>query len=218
MRKTYISASLMCADQLRLYDEISSLVCSGADMIHIDVMDGQFVPNIQLGTEVVKAVKREFGIPLDIHLMITSPHQKLGYFPVGEGDLVSIHYQTTPHPARVCSAIRSLGAKALLALDPETPLCVCEDIKDMIDGLLIMTVDPGYAGQKLIPGTLKKAARAREMMPDKLIEADGNVSFENAALLREAGADILVCGSSSLFSGKYTYDEAIKKLKGGYMT
>lgn len=204
----------MCADQLRLYDETRALLDAGADQIHIDVMDGCFVPNVQLGTELMKALKKEFGVTLDFHLMIDSPHRKLDYFPIGEGDVVSVHYETTPHPARVCGMIRRLGAKALLALNPATPLCVCEDITDMIDGVLVMTVDPGYSGQKLIGGTLGKIRRAREMMPDKIIEADGNVSFENAEKMRAAGADTLVCGSSSLFSGKYPYGKAISVLRG----
>ena len=150
----------MCADQLRLYDEINALIKAGSDVIHIDVMDGEFVPNIQIGTETVKAVKRDFDIPLDIHLMINSPERKLDYFKFGEGDFVSVHYETTSHPARAAEYIKAKGAKALLALNPATPLNVLTDIYTCFDGVLIMTVNPGYSGQKLIPGTLDKIKRA----------------------------------------------------------
>ena len=204
----------MCADQLRLYGEIRALLDAGADMIHIDVMDGEFVPNIQIGTETVAAIKKEFGIPLDYHLMIEAPHRKLDYFPIGPGDLVSVHYETTSHPARAAEYIRNKGAKALLALNPATPLCVIENVTECFDGVLIMTVNPGYSGQKLIPGCIDKIWSAKELLPDGyIIEADGNVSFENAKKMIAAGANALVCGSSSLFSGEFDYKTSIKKLR-----
>lgn len=204
----------MCANQLHLYEEIKNLLDAGADMLHIDVMDGQFVPNIQIGTETVKAIKKEFDIPLDYHLMIERPERKLGYFPIGEGDMVSIHYETTPHPARAAEYVRGKGAKALLALNPATPLSVIEDVKECFDGVLIMTVNPGYSGQKLIFGCIEKIRRARQILPDGyIIEADGNVSFEYALRMINAGANALVCGSSSLFSGKFDYNTSIKRLK-----
>lgn len=204
----------MCADQIHLYDEIKALFEAGADMMHIDVMDGEFVPNIQIGTQTVKAVKKAFDRPVDYHLMIERPEKKLDYFPIGEGDLVSVHYETTAHPARAAEYIRSKGAKALLALNPATPLCVLDDIKDCFDGVLIMTVNPGYAGQKLIPGTIDKIRRARELLPEGyIIEADGNVSFDTAPQMVKAGANALVCGSSSLFSGKYDYKTSIRMIK-----
>ena len=209
-----ILPSLMCANQLHLYDEIQSLLDSGADMLHIDVMDGQFVPNIQIGTQTVKAIKKEFNIPLDYHLMIEQPEKKLDYFPIGQGDIVSVHYETTKHPARAAEYIRGKGAKALLALNPATPLCVIEDVAEYFDGVLIMTVNPGYSGQKLIPGCIDKIRRAKKSLPDGyIIEADGNVSFETAPEMAKAGANALVCGSSSLFSGKFDYKTSIEKLK-----
>ena len=211
---TLILPSLMCANQLHLYDEIQSLINSGADMLHIDVMDGQFVPNIQIGTETVKAIKKEFNIPLDYHLMIEQPEKKLDYFPIGQGDIVSVHYETTKHPARAAEYIRGKGAKALLALNPATPLCAIDDVKECFDGVLIMTVNPGYSGQKLIPGCIDKIRRAKKSLPDGyIIEADGNVSFETAPEMVSAGANALVCGSSSVFSGAYDYKISIEKLK-----
>lgn len=205
----------MCADQLHLFDEIKALISAGADVIHVDVMDGEFVPNIQIGTETVKAIKRDFDIPLDIHLMINSPERKLNYFNFGEGDFVSVHYETTSHPARAAEYIRSKGAKALLALNPATPLYVLEDIYASFDGLLIMTVNPGYSGQKLIPATLDKIKRARALLPDVYyIEADGNVSFESAKIMIDNGANMLVCGSSSVFSREFDYKTSTERLKG----
>ena len=209
-----ISPSVMCADQLHLYDEIIKLKDAGADMLHIDVMDGQFVPNIQIGTQTVKAIKKEFDIPLDYHLMIEQPEGKLGYFPIEKGDIVSIHYETTDHPARAAEYIREKGAKALLALNPATPLSVIEYVKNCFDGVLIMTVNPGYSGQKLIPGCVDKIRRAKELLPvGYIIEADGNVSFEYARQMIKAGANALVCGSSGLISGEFDYKTAIDKLR-----
>ena len=209
----------MCADLLDLGREIAALEAAGADYHHIDVMDGEFVPNIQIGTSTIQAVRRAAGIPLDVHLMINAPHIKLGYFDIREGDAVSVHYESTPHPGRVLSEIKARGAKALLALNPATPVNVCEGIASLLDGVLIMTVNPGYAGQSLIPDTLRKISEAKALLnrigkPDGIIEVDGNVSYENAVIMKKEGANMLVCGSSSLFNGKYGYAEAIRILKG----
>ena len=219
MKHIIISPSLMCADLLRLGDERKALEKAGADYHHIDVMDGEFVPNIQIGTATVQAVRRVAGIPLDIHLMIKSPEDKLGYFGIAKGDAVSVHYESTRRPEEALARIRKLGASALLAVNPETPVSVCERFAGLLDGILIMTVHPGHAGQKLIPETLDKISEAKALLcrfgkPGGIVEVDGNVSYENAAIMKKEGANMLVCGSSSIFDGEYGYAEAIQILKG----
>ena len=217
MKKIKISASIMCADMLNLKRELDALVKAGVEMFHIDIMDGEFVPNFTLGVELIKTLKREYKIPLDLHLMITRPDLKLGYFPISQGDYVSIHAESTPHIQRTLTAIKALGAKPILALNPATPTDTVFEVADDIDAVLVMTVNPGYAGQKIIPQTIEKIGRLRKELDkrgyfDTEIEADGNVSYENAVKLKQNGANILVCGSSSLFDGMMSYEEAVKIL------
>ena len=208
-----ISPSLMCADFLNLGRDLAEMERLGIEYLHIDIMDGSFVPNYTLGTDFTALVRKASGIPLDLHLMIDEPERKLDWFEFGEGDYVSVHYEATKHVQRAISKIKDKGAKAMLALNPATPLCVVEDVAVDIDALLIMTVNPGYAGQKLVPQTLDKIRRARELFPGLEIEADGNVSFENARLMSDAGADIFVAGSSSLFVKGKPLDETVKMLR-----
>ncbi|MDD7675299.1 MAG: ribulose-phosphate 3-epimerase [Eubacteriales bacterium] len=200
-----ISPSLMCADFLNLGREIKALEEQGIEYLHIDIMDGVFVPNYTLGTDFIKKLHRATPIPLDIHLMIDRPDCKMDRFELRPGDYVSIHYEATPHVQRTLSYIRQAGAKPMLALNPATPLCVLEDLLADIDAVLIMTVNPGYSGQKLIPQTIDKIARLRRMLDksgytDIEIECDGNVSFENATKMSRAGANIFVAGTSSLYA------------------
>jgi ribulose-phosphate 3-epimerase len=203
----------MCADFMNLGRDIKELEKYGIDYLHIDIMDGSFVPNYTLGTDFVSSVKKNAGIPLDIHLMIDEPERKTEWFDFGEGDCVSIHYEATKHAQRTLQKIKDRGAKAMLAINPATPLCVVEDVYADIDAVLIMTVNPGYAGQKLVPQTIDKIKRAKITYPDIEIEVDGNVSFENAKLMSRAGADIFVAGSSSLFMKGKNLDETIQMLK-----
>ena len=213
-----ISPSIMCADFFQLDTYIKAFEKSNIDMIHVDIMDGSFVPNYTLGTDFIKALKRKTEIPLDIHLMINNPENKLDWFEFDENDYVAIHCESTPHLHKAISAIKNRRAKAMVAVNPATPICALESILDDIDAVLIMTVNPGFAGQKLIKSVLKKITQLRNYL-DKNgyehieIEVDGNVSFENAALMSKAGSNIFVAGTSSIFTKDLKLEDAINKLK-----
>jgi ribulose-phosphate 3-epimerase len=195
---------MMCADLFRLADTIRTFEDMRVPYLHIDVMDGVFVPNFMLGTCVVKQIREATAIPLDIHLMVEEPGEKLEWFTPQPGEYVSIHAESTRHLQRVLSKIRMLGAKPMVAINPATPLVMIEDVLPDIDAVLLMTVNPGFAGQKLVPQTLEKIRRLRTFLNDcghesVEIEVDGNVSLENALKMRTAGANIFVAGSSLLF-------------------
>ena len=213
-----ISPSIMCADFFQLDTYIKAFEKCNIDMIHVDIMDGSFVPNYTLGTDFIKALKRRTKIPLDIHLMINNPENKLDWFEFNENDYVSIHCESTPHLHKAISAIKNRRAKAMVAVNPATPICALESILDDIDAVLIMTVNPGFAGQKLIKSVLKKITQLRNYL-DKNgyehieIEVDGNVSFENATLMSKAGSNIFVAGTSSIFTKDLKLEDAINKLK-----
>lgn len=212
-----IAPSLMCADFLRLGEELQALETCGIEYLHVDIMDGSFVSNYTLGTDFVKKVKGASPIPLDLHLMIEDPERKLDWFSFGEGDFVSIHWEATRHPQAALAAIRARGAKAMLALNPGTPLTVVEELLPDLDGVLVMTVNPGFAGQKLIPQTLDKIRNLRTMLDLRgygsvQIECDGNVSFENARKMSDAGANIFVAGTSSIYA-QGSLEENVKALR-----
>ena len=213
MNRGKIAPSIMCANFIDLGRDLKAFEQFDIEYLHIDIMDGTFVPNYTLGTDFIKALHSNTGIPLDIHLMIDEPERKIDWFEFREGDYVSIHYEATKHVQRTLQFIKNKGAKTMLALNPATPLCVLEDVIADLDAVLIMTVNPGYAGQLLIPQTLDKIARVREMYPNLEIEADGNVSFENAKKMRQAGADIFVGGSSSIFHKDGSLEDNIKKMR-----
>lgn len=213
-----ISPSLMCADFLHLGDELKALEKYGIEYLHVDIMDGVFVSNYTLGTDFIKKIHRATDIPLDIHLMIDHPDTKLDWFEFKEGDYVSVHYEACTHVQAVLSNIHKRGAKTMLALNPGTPLCVLEDLLPDLDAVLIMTVNPGFAGQKLVPQTLDKIRRLRKMLDENgyenvEIECDGNVSFENAKKMSDAGANIFVAGTSSIYSKEASFEENIKKFR-----
>ncbi len=215
--KKQISPSVMCADFFALKDCIQQFEDNNIEYIHVDIMDGSFVPNFTLGTDFVKKLKANTSIPLDIHLMIDDPEQKLEWFAFGPNDYVSVHYESTPHLHKAIAAIKARGAKAMVAINPATPISVLEDILDEIDAVLVMTVNPGFAGQKLVEPTLKKIRKLRDFLDANgyehiEIEADGNVSFENAKRMSEAGANIFVAGTSSIFNPNFSLSEGIEKL------
>ncbi|HOP10563.1 MAG TPA: ribulose-phosphate 3-epimerase [Oscillospiraceae bacterium] len=214
-----ISLSMMCADPLRLEEALNAFKSAHADYLHVDIMDGRFVPNITLGTDYCRILKKSSDIPLDIHLMIEEPENRLDWFNFGPGDLVSVHVESTKHLQRVLHAIRSRGAKPIAALNPATPLQPLNYVLDDIDGVLVMCVNPGYSGQELIPATVQKIKDTRNLLdasghPDIRIEVDGNVSLKNAQLMSKAGADIFVAGTSSVFQPeKFTLSEGISLLR-----
>jgi ribulose-phosphate 3-epimerase len=213
--KNKIAPSMMCADIFKLRETVDTFEKCGIELLHIDVMDGVFVPNLQLGTDYTRQLKNGSRIPVDIHLMIENPERHIASFAFGEGDYVSIHYETTKHAQKVLQAIRDRGAKALLAINPATPVEVAIDVLDDIDGFMLMTVNPGFAGQKMVPHAIDKIARARAFLDangkkDAEIEVDGNVSIPNAIRMKEAGANIFVAGTSAVFMGDSIEDNIVK--------
>lgn len=204
MKEVKLSPSMMCADLFNLADTIRIFEAQNISYLHIDVMDGSFVPNLMLGTEAVHQIRRFTSIPMDIHLMINDPDEKLEWFKPCKNDYISIHVETTRHLQRTLAKVRQLGAKPMVALNPATPLSAIEEVLPDVDAVLIMTVNPGYAGQKIVPQTLEKIRRLRKLLDNSglenvEIEVDGNISLENALKTREAGANIFVAGTSLLF-------------------
>lgn len=217
--KKKISPSIMCADFLELEKCIEGFEYNDIDLIHVDIMDGDFVPNYTLGTDFVKALKSRTRIPLDIHFMINNPEAKIEWFDFGEKDYVSVHYEATKHLHKAISMIKEHNARAMVAINPATPISVLENVLDDIDAVLLMTVNPGFAGQKMVSSSLKKISRLRKYLDDNgygniEIEVDGNVSFENAKLMNEAGANIFVAGTSSIFSKNASLTENIAHFRG----
>ena len=218
-KRGMISASLMCASMLRLEDDISALGRAGVDYLHFDIMDGCFVPNITLGSDLIRQVRGVSGIPFDIHLMIENPESKLEWFDVRPGDFVSVHAEAARHMQRALQKLRDRGARPAVALNPATPLSACDYILDDAEMILLMTVNPGFAGQKLIEAAVGKIADLKDYLirkghGDILIEVDGNVSFENAVRMRRAGADVFVCGTSSVFRKELGIGDAVSKFHG----
>lgn len=219
MNQVMLSPSMMCVSQWQdCAGILGDLKKCGVEWLHADVMDGVFVPNLMLGTDAIRQLRQLSTIPLDIHLMIEKPEDKLEWFDIQPGEFVSVHVESTRHLQRALAKIRSLGGCPMAALNPATPLCMVEEVLADVDGVLIMTVNPGFAGQKLVPQTLEKIARLRSILDtngrhDVLIEVDGNVSFENAPKMRAAGADIFVCGTSSIFGKNGTVMENAEKLR-----
>jgi ribulose-phosphate 3-epimerase len=209
---------MMCADISRISETLDAFARSGADWLHVDVMDGAFVPNIQLGVDYVKQLRGLSDIPLDLHLMVHEPGDKVDWFDPQPGEYVSIHYEATPHPQRVLDTIRNKGARPMIALNPATPIASVGYLLGDIDAVLIMTVNPGYAGQSLIPSTLGKIAELRAYLdehgkPDIEIEVDGNVSVANGLKMKEAGADIFVLGSSAIFKDGVSVGDALSDFR-----
>lgn len=199
-----ISPSMMCVDFRHLEAQVRSLEQAGVEYLHFDIMDGHFVPNYTLGPDFIRCVREMTSIPFDYHLMVERPEASLPMFDIQPGDIVSVHQEVTIHLQRTLQQIRQLGARPSVALNPGTPLTAIDEVLDDIELVLVMTVNPGFAGQKLVPATLRKIAALKERLHASgfghvEIEVDGNVSWDNAVRMREAGADIFVAGTSSVF-------------------
>jgi len=195
-----IAPSILAGDFARLADAVARVEAGGADFVHVDVMDGHFVPNITIGIPVVKALKRVAHVPLDVHLMITNPDQYLEDFVRAGADMLTVHAEVLPHLHRTLTRIRELGARAGAAINPSTPVDSIRDVARELDHLLVMSVNPGFSGQVFIPHSVEKVAAARELLARlrsrAVIEVDGGVDTTNAAALVEAGASILVAGAA----------------------
>ncbi len=211
-----IGASLACADFRHLEQDIRELEQVEVDSIHFDVMDGHFVPNFCLNLDILKMVKEITALPVNIHLMLTNPEVYIPVFAAEKPAMLSFQAEATPHIQRELARIREYGIKAGLALNPSTPLNVLDYVLPDLDFVLMMTVNPGFAGQKLIPATIDKIARLRKMLDDQPyridIEVDGNVSFENIPRLVQAGASMLVGGTSSVFRKGYGIAESVRRV------
>jgi len=201
-----LSASILSADFGRLAEEVQAVETAGADWIHVDVMDGHFVPNITIGPAVVKALKRVTKLPLDVHLMIEKPERYLEDFVESGAQWLGVHAEACVHLHRVIQRIKELGAKAVVALNPASPLSLVEVVLPDVDMVLLMTVNPGFGGQAFIRNTLPKIGECRKMIDDAglstLIQVDGGVNPEISAELSEAGVDVFVAGSA-VFKGDY---------------
>jgi ribulose-phosphate 3-epimerase len=206
-----IAPSILSSDFSRLGEEITAVVESGADLIHVDVMDGQFVPNITMGPAIVASLRSVSEVPLDVHLMIDQPERYVEDFANAGADIITFHVEATKHPHRLIHQIKDLGCKAGIALNPSTSQDEIEYLVDDLDLVLVMTVNPGFSGQSFIPEMVEKIRNVRAMMGDRDVEVDGGIDNQNANLVTEAGANILVSGSY-LF-GHTSYMEAIESLR-----
>lgn len=207
-----LSPSLLSADCGNLAETLKNLESAGVKWVHWDVMDGQFVPNITFGQHVIKGLRPASGLFFDVHLMIERPERYLSEFRDAGADMVVVHAEATKHLQRTLAEIRRLGMKAGVALNPATPLSVLDYVTDDVDMVLVMSVNPGFGGQKFLPATLRKVAELRAKLNDAgrsdcLVQVDGGVNIENTGALVQAGADVLVSGSA--FFGHPPFSERL---------
>lgn len=214
-----IAPSILASDFSRLGEEARAVEAAGADWLHVDVMDGHFVPNITIGPDVVKALRPHVSIPFDVHLMIAPADPYLELFRAAGADLISVHPEAGPHLSRTLQRIRELGAKAGVVFNPSTPPQVIEHIMDQVDLVLVMSVNPGFGGQSFMASQLKKIEVLRRMIDasgrDIILEVDGGVTAQTAPQCIAAGATALVAGTAVFRGGPAAYADNIRALKGG---
>ena len=210
-----LSASILSADFGRLAEEVKAVELAGTDWIHVDVMDGHFVPNITIGPDVVRAIRKATALPLDVHLMIEKPERYLKAFADAGADWLGVHVEASPHLHRTIQSIKELGIKASVSLNPATPLCSIEHVVEEVDMVLLMTVNPGFGGQKFISAVLSKARECRRMIDGRkspaLLQVDGGVHRGTIDDLVDAGVDVFVAGSAVFANGDYLNN--VKMLK-----
>lgn len=199
-----ISASLMCADPFNMKNVIQTLEKNNIEYLHIDIMDGKFVPNLGIGSDFIKALRKHTNIPFDYHIMVKDPDSVIDLLDIRKNDLVSVHYESSYQIQRTLENVRKHDCKVMIAINPATPLCTLEELIYYIDGINLLMVNPGFAGQKMVENTLKKAEKVARCIKkfkreDIIFEVDGNISFENAQKLKNYGANLFVAGTSSIF-------------------
>ena len=216
MSPVKLAPSVLTADFGMIAEQIRAAEAGGADYIHLDVMDGQFVPPITFGPIVVEAVRRATKLPLDVHLMIEQPDRQFEAFAEAGADIINFHIEATPHADRLLRAIHAMGKRAGICLNPATPLAAIEEVLDIADQIMVMAINPGWGGQKMLPSAIEKVRRLKAMLdgrglaPD--IEIDGGVKAANIASCAQAGANVLVCGSS-VFNSEASPRENLRALR-----
>jgi len=212
-----ISPSILAADFACLGEEVTAICEAGCDYVHVDVMDGHFVPNLTIGPGVVKAIKPHASKPLDVHLMLSPVDAFIDLFAEAGADIITFHPEAGPHPHRTIQAIKAAGCKAGISLNPATPIAALEELIEDIDLILVMSVNPGFGGQKFIKTQLEKIRRIRDLITtagrEIELEVDGGVNSKNAEEIIAAGADVLVAGTAVFQNGRQAYADNIKALR-----